>query len=104
MALNMSPENYRRLESGKQSCKYETVVQLATFLDVSLDELFGFKSAGQTLEPNEELLLAHYQKMNLENRKAVDAIVRAVFLNQPSADFLNNLVPLIASASKKIKS
>ena len=39
--LNMSRVNYTRYETDASRPDYETLVQLADFYDVSLDELFG---------------------------------------------------------------
>ena len=40
-ALNISRVNYTRYETGAVRPDYETLVIIADFYDISLDELFG---------------------------------------------------------------
>ncbi len=44
MRLNISRVNYTRYESGKVRPDYETLLLLADFYDISLDELFNRKN------------------------------------------------------------
>ena len=39
--LGVSRVNYNRYENGKVRPDYETIVKIADFYDISLDELFG---------------------------------------------------------------
>ena len=41
--LNLSRVNYTRYENGKVRPDYETIIKLADFYDISLDELFDRK-------------------------------------------------------------
>ena len=41
--LNLSRVNYTRYETGKVRPDYETLIKLADFYDISLDELFDRK-------------------------------------------------------------
>ena len=41
--LGLSRVNYTRYENGKVNPDYETIIKLADFYDVSLDELFDRK-------------------------------------------------------------
>lgn len=99
-ALGMSPENYLRLEKGNQSCRYETIVQLAIFLDTSIDELMGLSTSTANLGQREELLISHYQELNTEQKLGVEQIVRAIYLCRPNIEFLSAISSLI-SAQKK---
>ena len=41
--LGLSRVNYTRYENGKVNPDYETIIKLADFYDISLDELFDRK-------------------------------------------------------------
>lgn len=41
--LNISRVNYTRYETGKVRPDYETIIKIADFYDISLDELFNRK-------------------------------------------------------------
>lgn len=100
LALGMTAENYLRLEKGIQSCGYETIVQIAIYLDTSIDEIMGLRTSTAHLGQREELLISHYQELNTEQKIGIEQIVRSAYLAKPSIEFLTAISALISSQKK----
>jgi transcriptional regulator with XRE-family HTH domain len=103
LALNMTEQNYSRIERAKQSMPYEHLSTLSSLLDISIDELFSFTTTSSTLTKSEELLVRHYQSMPPELQAASERIIRALYLAKPDPNFVEILSNLITSKSGLIK-
>lgn len=101
-ALGMTPQNYSRIESGKQSMPYEKLAEVSSLLDTSADELLSVKAGSALLSEEEVLLLCYYKALLPELQHSTGKLIRALYVTQPSPDYLDIITKLLYQPSQPV--
>lgn len=98
--LDMTPQNYARIERGDQGMGYEKLAEISQLLGVPIDDLFSMKPTEPLLSASEVLLLEHYRLLDKGAAEATNKLLRVIYLAQPSSQFIDTVSALIIEASK----
>lgn len=96
--LGMSERNYYRLEDpgkGGVAPKISVIPILASFYQVSIDELFGLVLPSSSGNQEEAVLLAMVRKMPVDTRKAFYLLAGTISQQRGSAAKLDKIADLI---------
>lgn len=73
--LNYGYTAIANYESGRNEPCFDTLMELAEILGITVDELLGVP-----FQPEEQKMLADFRKLSLENQQLISALIQALSL------------------------
>lgn len=99
ICLEMTPNNYRKFERAEQYPRVDTILNISSILEVSLQELFGIGHEG-VIDEEDALLLQRFKLLDLESKVQMNRFISFVFQKKISAQTIKHINQLISEFIK----